>query len=162
MIPAIKNNQILELDYEDFVKIKHYLYKAFNYHHHPFNHWLQRMNTSFNQTYGVWKIKPPPLLTNRAVLEWQSITAEFYKLIIRRLFPILPEESCTVTNQDTHELVSHVTLLYPIFLTKDIYSTFFLLYAQKYRERDETYNNNLLYAEQLSDNELILILHLDK
>lgn len=162
VMPAIQKNQILELDFQELLKIKQYLNKAFNYRHHPFYHWLQRMVISFNQSYGVWKIKPPPRLTTRAVQEWQSLAAEFYKTIIRRLFPVLPEESCVVTYHDTHELVSHVTLLYPLFLTKDIYSTLFLLYAQKYRERDENYNNNLMYAERLPNNELILTLNLDK
>jgi len=69
------------------------------------------------------------------------------------MFPALPEELCQM--EGSREVISHITLLYPLVLSEGIYSTLFVLYANKYSRKDEMYRQNLNLAEKLKDQELV-------
>lgn len=148
-----------DLNDRDLAAIKEYLRAAFGYHFHPFKHLNERISHCFYRSYGCWKIKPTALLAQQAMREWESISQRVYKFI-RRLFPALPEDHAIVG--ESREDVSHVTLLYPILLSESIYSTLFVLYANKYSRKDEIYRQNLLQAEKLSDNDLMQYLEFDR
>ncbi|XP_075155254.1 amyotrophic lateral sclerosis 2 [Haematobia irritans] len=147
-----------ELTEEDLVAIKAYLKDAFRYRYHPLKHLNDRITYAFYRSYGCWKIKPTPLLAKQAMREWESISQRMYKFI-RRLFPALPEEYCVIGEQ--REVVSHVTLLYPIVLSESIYSMLFVLYANQYSDKDELYRQNLMRAEKLTDEILVHRLEFD-
>ena len=97
-------------------------------------------------------MKPTPLLTKQAMREWESISKRMYAFG-RKMFPALPEDFIVL--ESASEVVSHITLLYPIVLSEGIYSTLFVLYANKHSQKDEMYRQNLLCAEKLSDQELV-------
>ncbi|XP_061401288.1 alsin homolog [Musca vetustissima] len=156
IIPAVG---MTELSDADVIAIKSYLTVAFRYRYHPLKHLSDRIMQAFYRSYGCWKVKPTPLLAKQAMREWESISLRVYKLV-RRLFPALPEEYCVIGEQ--REVVSHVTLLYPILLTENIYSMLFVLYANQYSSKDEVYRQNLIQAEKLSDEELINRLDFDR
>ncbi|XP_037808197.1 alsin homolog [Lucilia sericata] len=147
-----------DLNDQELIAIKEYLRDAFRYRYHPFKHLNERITHCFYRSYGCWKIKPTPLLAQQAMREWESISQRVYKFI-RRLFPALPEEYSVVG--ENREVVSHITLLYPILLSEGIYSTLFVLYANKYSHKDEIYRQNLLQAEKLNDNDLMQYLEFD-
>uniref|UniRef100_A0A1B0GA97 VPS9 domain-containing protein n=1 Tax=Glossina morsitans morsitans TaxID=37546 RepID=A0A1B0GA97_GLOMM len=151
---------LTELNLEDLNAIKEYLTNAFKYRHHPFYHLNQRITATFYRSYGCWKMKPTPFLAKNALLEWESISQRVYK-IIRKLFPALPEDYC-VLESSKREVVSHITLLYPLLLSESVYSTLFLLYASKYSHKDELYRQNLLRAEKFDNTQLISALQLDR
>lgn len=148
-----------DLNEEELYDIKSYLKDAFRYRFHPLKHLNDRIAYAFYRSYGCWKIKPTPLLAKQAMREWESISQRLYKFI-RRLFPALPEEYSVIGEQK--EVVSHVTLLYPIVLTESIYSTLFVLYASIYSHKDELYRQNIIRAEKLTDADLIHRLEFDK
>lgn len=148
-----------DLKEADLAAIKEYLRDAFRYRYHPFKHLNERITHCFYRSYGCWKIKPTPLLAQQAMREWESVSQRVYKFI-RRLFPALPEEYAVVG--ENREVVSHITLLYPILLSEGIYSTLFVLYANKYSYKDEIYRQNLLQAEKLNDEDLMQYLEFDK
>lgn len=148
-----------DLNDKELADIKVYVRDAFHYRHHPFKHLNERITHCFYRSYGCWKIKPTPLLAQQAMREWESISQRVYKFI-RRLFPGLPEEYLIVG--ENREVVSHITLLYPILLSEGIYSTLFVLYANKYSDKDEIYRQNLLQAEKLNDHDLMQYLEFDR
>ncbi|XP_013104968.1 alsin homolog [Stomoxys calcitrans] len=147
-----------ELTEEDLVAIKAYLKDAFRYRYHPLKHLNDRITYAFYRSYGCWKIKPTPLLAKQAMREWESISQRMYTFI-RRLFPALPEDYTMIGEQ--REFVSHITLLYPIVLSENIYSMLFVLYANQYSEKDELYRQNLIRAEKLTDEMLVDRLEFD-
>lgn len=148
-----------DLNEQELTAIKEYLRDAFHYRYHPFKHLNERITQCFYRSYGCWKIKPTPLLAKQAMQEWESISQRVYKLL-RRLFPALPEDYSVVG--ENREVVSHITLLYPILLSEGIYSTLFVLYANKYSHKDEIYRQNLLQADKLNDDELMQYLEFDR
>lgn len=136
---------------QDVASIKEYLSQAFQDPHHPLYVLNQRIADCFYISYGCWKVKPTPLLTKQAMREWESISKRVYAFV-RKMFPALPEDFIVL--ESVSEVVSHITLLYPIVLSEGIYSTLFVLYANKYSQKDETYRQNLICAEKLNDEEL--------
>ncbi|XP_073813612.1 amyotrophic lateral sclerosis 2 [Musca autumnalis] len=156
LIPSFGMSDLSDLDLD---AIKSYLNDAFRYRYHPLKHLKDRITQAFYRSYGCWKMKPTPLLAKQAMREWESISQRVYKFI-RRLFPALPEEYCLVGEQK--EVLSHVTLLYPILLSENIYSMLFVLYANQYSHKDEIYRQNIIQAEKLSDEELIKRLDFDR
>lgn len=148
-----------ELSEYDLAAIKEYLKNAFRYRYHPFKHLNERITYAFYRSYGCWKMKPAALLAKQAMREWESISQRMYTFI-RKLFPALPEETVAVGEQ--REVVSHITLLYPILLSEGIYSTLFVLYANQYSHKDEIYRQHLLQAEKLTDAELMSYLEFDR
>ncbi|CAD7005165.1 unnamed protein product [Ceratitis capitata] len=143
---------------QDVSAIKDYLQQAFKDSYHPLHELNRRIANCFYNSYGCWKMKPTPILAKQAMLEWESISKRVYRFV-QKMFPALPDEYCVIEN--TREVVSHITLLYPIVLSEGIYSTLFVLYANKCSVKDEMYRQNLIYAEKLKDEELAACLGLE-
>lgn len=53
------------------------------------------------------------------------------------------------------EFISYRSLLYPILLSEGVYSTLFVLYANKCSKRDEIYRQRIIFSEKKSDIELM-------
>ncbi|XP_037957267.1 alsin homolog [Teleopsis dalmanni] len=154
-IPSFGMNSLTE---QDVSAIKTYLNQAFQDRYHPLYLLNQRIENCFHTSYGCWKVKPTPILARQAMLEWESISKRVYKFI-RSMFPALPEDYCII--ESSREVISHITLLYPIILSNAIYSILFVLYANKYSQKDEMYRQNIMYAEKLNNDELAKCLGLD-
>lgn len=60
------------------------------------------------------------------------------------------------------EFISHRSLLYPILLSEGVYSTLFVLYANKCSKRDEIYRQRIQQSEKKTDIELMAFLKLPK
>lgn len=155
-VPSFGLNSLTE---EDVAAIKEYLGQAFKDPHHPLHVLNQKIANCFYTSYGCWKVKPTPILAKQAMREWESISKRVYAFV-RKLFPALPEDFCTL--EGSREVVSHISLLYPIVLSEGIYSTLFVLYANKYSRKDEQYRQNVIFAEKQSDRELAKCLALDE
>ncbi|XP_017843934.2 LOW QUALITY PROTEIN: alsin homolog [Drosophila busckii] len=140
---------------QDVSSIRLYLEQAFKDPYHPLYALNERIANCFHYSYGYWKVKPTPILAKQAMREWESISKRIYRFV-RKMFPALPEDFCFM--DDTKEVISHITLLYPLVLSEGIYSTLFVLYANKYNRKDELYRQNLNHAEKLSNNELAQLL----
>lgn len=56
------------------------------------------------------------------------------------------------------EFITHRSLLYPILLSEGVYSTLFVLYANKCSNRDEIYRQRALLSAKKSDVDLVTIL----
>ncbi|XP_067645813.1 alsin homolog [Eurosta solidaginis] len=149
---------ITSLTEHDVSAIKDYLQQAFKDRYHPLYLLNQRIANCFYTSYGCWKVKPTPILARQAMREWESISKRVYKFV-QKMFPALPDDYCLV--QNSREVVSHITLIYPIVLSEGIYSTLFVLYANKCSVKDEMYRQNLLYSDKLKDDELATCLGLD-
>ncbi|XP_053954375.1 alsin homolog isoform X1 [Anastrepha ludens] len=149
---------VTSLTEEDVSAIKDYLQQAFKDRYHPLHLLNQRIAYCFYTSYGCWKVKPTPILAKQAMREWESISKRAYRFV-QKMFPALPDDYCVIEN--TREVVSHITLLYPIVLSEGIYSTLFVLYANKCSVKDEMYRQNLMYAEKLKDDELAACLRLE-
>lgn len=150
---------ITSLAEQDVAAIKDYLQQAFKDRYHPLYLLNQRISNCFYNSYGCWKMKPTPILTNQAMLEWESISKRVYAFV-QKMFPALPDDFCVI--ESTREVVSHITLLYPIVLSEGIYSTLFVLYANKCSVKDEMYRQNLMFAEKLKDADLATCLGLER
>ncbi|XP_055384227.1 alsin homolog [Condylostylus longicornis] len=150
---------INSLNKEDIKNIKDYLEQAFKDQYHPLNMLNNRISNSFYSSYGCWRMKPTPILAYQAIKEWESISLRVYK-IIRKLFPALPADRCDI--EESGEVVSHFSLLYPILLSEGIYSTLCVLYANKYREQDEIYRQRIMLIEKTGDEELLDFLCFEK
>jgi len=137
---------------QDVSSIRLYLEQAFKDRHHPLYALNERIANCFHYSYGYWKVKPTPILAKQAMREWESISRRIYRFV-RKMFPALPEEYCHM--EGSREVISHITLLYPLVLSEGIYSTLFVLYANKYSRKDEMYRQNLNLAEKLKDQELV-------
>ncbi|KAH8373502.1 hypothetical protein KR009_011712 [Drosophila setifemur] len=137
---------------QDVVAIRLYLEQAFKNRHHPLYALNDRIANCFHFSYGYWKVKPTPILAKQAMREWESISRRIYRFV-RKMFPALPEDYCHM--EASREVISHITLLYPLVLSEGIYSTLFVLYANKYSRKDEMYRQNLNYAEKLKDPDLV-------
>ncbi|KAL7731427.1 hypothetical protein ACLKA6_010584 [Drosophila palustris] len=135
--------------------IRLYLEQAFKDRYHPLYALNERIANCFHYSYGYWKVKPTPILAKQAMREWESISRRIYRFV-RKMFPALPEDYCYLDG--TREVISHITLLYPLVLSEGIYSTLFVLYANKYNRKDEIYRQNLNHAEKLNDDELVQVL----
>ncbi|EDV96633.1 alsin homolog [Drosophila grimshawi] len=135
--------------------IRSYLEQAFKDRYHPLYALNERIVNCFHYSYGYWKVKPTPILAKQAMREWESISRRIYRFV-RKMFPALPEEYCHLDG--TREVISHITLLYPLVLSEGIYSTLFVLYANKYNRKDELYRQNLNHAEKLNNEELVELL----
>ncbi|KAH8388833.1 hypothetical protein KR215_001908, partial [Drosophila sulfurigaster] len=144
-----------QLTEHDVSCIRLYLEQAFKDRHHPLYALNERIANCFHYSYGYWKVKPTPILAKQAMREWESISRRIYRFV-RKMFPALPEDYCHL--EGTREVISHITLLYPLVLSEGIYSTLFVLYANKYNRKDEIYRQNLNHAEKLSDDELVQLL----
>ncbi|KAH8270174.1 hypothetical protein KR018_005200 [Drosophila ironensis] len=140
------------LSEQDVASIRLYLEQAFKDRHHPLYALNERIANCFHYSYGYWKVKPTPILAKQAMREWESISRRIYRFV-RKMFPALPEDYCHM--EASREVISHITLLYPLVLSEGIYSTLFVLYANKYSRKDEMYRQNLNYAEKLKDQELV-------
>lgn len=147
---------IQTLEATDLQEIQDYLKEAFRDQNHPLHLLNKRISTCFYTAYGCWKMKPTPILAKQALKEWESISRGVYR-IVRMLFPALPETSCFIDSV----CVSHVSLLYPILLSDGIYSTLFVLYANKYSVKDENYRQKLIKTEKISDEDLSRLLKFD-
>jgi len=143
----------------DVTCIRLYLEQAFKDRYHPLYALNERIVNCFHYSYGYWKVKPTPILAKQAMREWESISRRIYRFV-RKMFPALPEDYCHV--EGTREVISHITLLYPLVLSEGIYSTLFVLYANKYNRKDEVYRQNLNHAEKLNDEELVQLLGHDR
>ncbi|XP_055854905.1 alsin homolog [Episyrphus balteatus] len=150
---------VTSLTDDDVTAIKEYLGQAFKDPHHPLHLLNQKIANCFCTSYGSWKVKPTPILAKQAMQEWESFSKRVYNFV-RRLFPALPEDFCSTDG--SREVISHISLLYPIVLSEGIYSILFVLYAHKYSRKDEQYRQNLMYVDKLSDKELAKILSLDE
>ncbi|XP_017042362.1 alsin homolog [Drosophila ficusphila] len=137
---------------QDVASIRLYLEQAFKDRHHPLYALNERIANCFHYSYGYWKVKPTPILAKQAMREWESISRRIYRFV-RKMFPALPEDYCHM--EGSREVISHITLLYPLVLSEGIYSTLFVLYANKYSRKDEMYRQNLNLAEKLKDQELV-------
>ncbi|XP_016990812.1 alsin homolog [Drosophila rhopaloa] len=137
---------------QDVASIRLYLEQAFKDRHHPLYALNDRIANCFHYSYGYWKVKPTPILAKQAMREWESISRRIYRFV-RKMFPALPEDYCHM--EGSREVISHITLLYPLVLSEGIYSTLFVLYANKYSRKDEMYRQNLNLAEKLKDQELV-------
>ncbi|KAH8315549.1 hypothetical protein KR059_001230 [Drosophila kikkawai] len=137
---------------QDLASIRLYLEQAFKDRHHPLYALNERIANCFHYSYGYWKVKPTPILAKQAMREWESISRRIYRFV-RKMFPALPEDYCHM--EGSREVISHITLLYPLVLSEGIYSTLFVLYANKYSRKDEMYRQNLNHAEKLKDQELV-------
>ncbi|XP_055907904.1 alsin homolog [Eupeodes corollae] len=155
-VPSFGVNSLTE---EDVASMKEYLGQAFKDPHHPLHFLNQKIANCFYTSYGCWKVKPTPILAKQAMQEWEAISKRVYG-IVRRLFPALPEDYCSI--EGSREVISHISLLYPIVLSEGIHSTLFVLYANKYSRKDEQYRQNLTFVDKLSDKELARILSLDE
>lgn len=60
------------------------------------------------------------------------------------------------------EFISHRSLLYPILLSEGVYSTLFVLYANKCSKRDEIYRQRIQLSEKKTNAELAKILKLSR
>lgn len=60
------------------------------------------------------------------------------------------------------EFISHRSLLYPILLSEGVYSTLFVLYANKCSKRDEIYRQRIQLSEKKTDAELANYLKLSR
>lgn len=60
------------------------------------------------------------------------------------------------------DFVSHRSLLYPILLSDVVYSTLFVLYANKCSKRDEIYRQRVLYCDKKNDSELMDFLKISR
>ncbi|XP_036346682.1 alsin homolog isoform X2 [Rhagoletis pomonella] len=149
---------ITSLTEQDVSAIKDYLQQVFKDRYHPLHLLNQRIANCFYTSYGCWKVKPTPILAKQAIREWESISKRVYRFV-QKMFPALPDDYCLI--ESTRELVSHITLLYPIVLSEGIYSTLFVLYANKCSGKDEMYRQNLMYASKLKDDELATCLGLE-
>lgn len=147
---------IKTLDATDLKEIQDYLANAFRDENHPLYLLNKRISSCFYTGYGIWKMKPSPILAKQALKEWESISRGVYR-IVRMLFPALPENACTIDGV----CVSHVSLLYPILLSDGIYSTLFVLYANKFSDKDENYRQKLIKTEKISDEDLSRLLKFD-
>lgn len=147
---------IQTLEATDLKEIQDYLKEAFRDQNHPLHLLNKRISTCFYTGYGCWKMKPTPILAKQALKEWESISRGVYR-IVRMLFPALPETSCFIDGV----CVSHVSLLYPILLSDGIYSTLFVLYANKFSDKDENYRQKLIRTEKISDEDLSRLLKFD-
>lgn len=58
--------------------------------------------------------------------------------------------------------ISHRSLLYPILLSDVVYSTLFVLYANKCSKRDEIYRQRVLYCDKKNDSELMDFLKISR
>lgn len=155
----VPNFGINSLTEDDVASIKEYLGQAFKDPHHPLYLLNEKIASCFSTSYGCWKIKPAPILAKQAMQEWESISKRVYSFI-RRLFPALPEDFCSI--EGSKEVISHISLLYPIFLSEGIYSILLVLYANKYSRKDEQYRQNVIHVDKLSDKELARVLSLDE
>lgn len=142
---------------EDVVAIREYLREAFKDPNHPLGVLASKINHCFYSSYGCWKIKPTPILSSHAMLEWESITLRVYT-IIRHMFPGLPQDKEVIDG----ESVSFRFLLYPILLSEGIYSLLFVLYASKCSQRDELYRQRLMICENKSTLELATFLKIEE
>ncbi|EDW40505.1 GL25282, partial [Drosophila persimilis] len=140
---------------QDVASIRVYLEQAFKDRHHPLHALNERIANCFHYSYGYWKVKPTPILAKQAMREWESISRRIYRFV-RKMFPALPEDYCHL--EGSREVISHITLLYPLVLSEGIYSTLFVLYANKYSRKDEMYRQNLNHAEKLNDQELVVLM----
>ncbi|XP_030566546.1 alsin homolog [Drosophila novamexicana] len=143
------------LSEHDVSCIRLYLEQAFKDRYHPLYALNERIANCFHYSYGYWKVKPTSILAKQAMREWESISRRMYRFV-RKMFPALPEDYCHL--ESTREVISHITLLYPLVLSEGIYSTLFVLYANKYNRKDEIYRQNLNHAEKLNDEELVQLL----
>lgn len=155
-LEIVPNFGITTLEASDLKEIQEYLKDAFRDSSHPLYMLNKRISTCFYTAYGCWKMKPTPILAKQALKEWESISRGVYK-IVRMLFPALPETVCFIEGV----CVSHVSLLYPILLSDGIYSTLFVLYANKFSEKDENYRQKLIKTEKISDENLSILLKFD-
>ncbi|XP_023173159.2 alsin homolog [Drosophila hydei] len=140
---------------QDVSCIRLYLEQAFKDRYHPLYALNERIANCFHYSYGYWKVKPTSILAKQAMREWESISRRMYRFV-RKMFPALPEDYCYLDG--SREVISHITLLYPLMLSEGVYSTLFVLYANKYNRKDELYRHNLNHAEKLSDGELVQLL----
>lgn len=147
------------LSEQDVTCIRLYLEQAFKDRYHPLYALNARIANCFHYSYGYWKVKPTPILAKQAMREWESISRRIYRFV-RKMFPALPEDYCHLDG--SREVISHITLLYPLVLSEGIYSTLFVLYANKYNRKDELYRQNLNHAEKLSDEQLVQLLGHDR
>lgn len=144
---------------QDVSCIRLYLEQAFKDRYHPLYALNERIANCFHYSYGYWKVKPTSILAKQAMREWESISRRMYRFV-RKMFPALPEDYCYLDG--SREVISHITLLYPLMLSEGVYSTLFVLYANKYNRKDELYRHNLNHAEKLSDGELVQLLGHDR
>lgn len=86
---------ISKLDANDLRLIRDYLTKAFKNPYHPLGILNTKISFCFYTSYGCWKVKPISILSTLAMQEWESISRRIY-LILRRLFPTLPQEYGTL------------------------------------------------------------------
>ncbi|XP_055309142.1 alsin homolog [Sitodiplosis mosellana] len=146
---------ISKLDANDLRLIRDYLTKAFKNQYHPLGILNSKVSYCFYTSYGCWKVKPISVLSTHAMHEWESISRRIY-IILRKLFPTLPQEYGTLDD----EFISHRSLLYPILLSEGVYSTLFVLYANKCSKRDEIYRQRIQSSEKKTDDELMEFLKL--
>ncbi|CAD7080330.1 unnamed protein product [Hermetia illucens] len=147
---------IKTLSSQDLKSINEYLGMAFKDRRHPLYILNQRISNCFYLSYGCWKVKPTPVLSSQAMDEWELISMQMYR-IIQKMFPALS----LVQTDEEGKRISHISLLYPIVLSEGIYSTLFVLYANKYSQRDELYRQRLLSCEKKTNNDLIRFLSLE-
>ncbi|XP_030385901.1 alsin homolog [Scaptodrosophila lebanonensis] len=147
------------LSNEDVNAISLYLEQAFKDRHHPLYALNERVANCFHYSYGYWKVKPTSILAKQAMREWESISKRMYRFV-RMMFPALPVDYCYL--EGSTEVVSHITLLYPLVLSEGIYSTLFVLYANKYSAKDEMYRQNVNYVDRLQNEDLIELLELER
>lgn len=60
------------------------------------------------------------------------------------------------------DFISHRSLLYPILLSEGIYSTLFVLYANKCSQRDELYRQRVTICDKKTDLELLAMLKINR
>ncbi|XP_031627561.1 alsin homolog [Contarinia nasturtii] len=146
---------ITKLDANDLRLVRDYLTKAFKNPYHPLGILNAKISYCFYTSYGCWKVKPIAILSTHAMHEWECISKRIYT-ILRKLFPTLPQEYGTLDD----EFISHRSLLYPILLSEGVYSTLFVLYANKCSKRDEIYRQRIQLSEKKTYDELMGFLKL--
>lgn len=60
------------------------------------------------------------------------------------------------------EYISHRSLLYPILLSEGVYSTLFVLYANKCSKEDEIFRQRVQFSEKKTDAELMEFLKISR
>lgn len=89
-----------------------------------------------------------------------SFFGSFFVKIFQRSFLISDYE--LVSFYFNSEFISHRSLLYPILLSEGVYSTLFVLYANKCSKRDEIYRQRIQLSEKKTDDELMGFLKLSR
>lgn len=101
MLPSLNKQSTLpcfgiaKLDKDDLRLMRDYLTKAFKNQYHPLGILNSKISYCFYTSYGCWKVKPISILSDTAMLEWESISKTIYG-IVRTLFPTLPQDCGTL------------------------------------------------------------------